>query len=165
MDIKGRLRNYFNYSYLETQRDKSLICEALLQYGYYAFSLEILEYCKPTDLKKTEQKYMDLLKPDYNKILTAGNPGLKRTEESKERMRSAKLGTTLSDETKEKMSANRENSKAVRVTNEETGDVTELSSMRKAAIKIGVSPSSVSTHISNQGFYKGKGYTVYPLLV
>ena len=108
---------------------------------------------------------MDLLNPDYNRIKTAGNSGLKRTDESKERMRSAKLGTTLSDETKAKVSANRDNSKAVRVTNDDTGDVTELPSMRKAATKIGVSSSSVSTHIKEQGFYKGKGYTVYPLLV
>ena len=166
IDIKGRLRNYFNYSYIETQAklDNSLICKALLQYGYYAFSLEILEYCKPTDLKLTEQKYMDLLKPEYNTVKQAGNSGLKRTAESKERMRSAKLGTTLSEETKARISVNRDNSKAVRVTNDKTAEVTEFSSMRKAAANIGVSHTSVSTHIKKQGFYKGKGYTVYPLL-
>ena len=149
-----RLRNYFNYSYLETQAklDNSLICEALLQYGYHAFSLEILEYCKPTDLKQTEQKYMDLLEPAYNLIKTAGNSGLKRTAESKERMRSAKLGTTLSDETKAKISASRDNSKAVRVTNDKTKYITELSSIRRAAAKIGApgSSSSISTHINNR---------------
>ena len=108
---------------------------------------------------------MDLLKPDYNLIKTAGNSGLKRTDESKKRMRLAKLGQVRSDETRAKMADNRDNSKAVRVINDKTGDVTELSSMRKAAAKIGASSTSVSTHIKNQGFYKGKGYTVYPLLL
>ena len=103
---------------------------------------------------------MDLLKPEYNRWAS----GLKRTASSKERMRLAKLGTTHSDETKAKRSANREASIAVRVTNDSTGDITELSSMRKAAAKIGASSGSVSTHIREQGFYKGKGYTVYPLL-
>ena len=108
---------------------------------------------------------MDLLRPEYNTLKKAGNPGLKRTAESKERMRRSKQGTTLSDETKAKISANRDNSKAVRVTNDKTGDITELPSMRKAATKIGASSTSVSTHIKKQGFYKGKGYTVSPLLL
>ena len=109
---------------------------------------------------------MDLLSPKYNILKQAGNPGLKRTDISKERMRSAKLGKSLSDETKAKMSANRDNSKAVRVTNDrdKTREVTELPSIRKAAAKIGVSHSTLSTHIEKQGIYKGKGYTVYPLL-
>ena len=106
-------------------------------------SLEILEYCKPTDLKQTEQKYMDMLSPGYNTLKKAGNPGLKRTAESKEKMRLAKLGQVLSDETKAKMSANRDNSKAVRVTKDDDGDITELPSMRKAAEKVGASSGSV----------------------
>ena len=117
-----------------------------------------MEYCNPTDLKRTEQKYLDIFKPEYNKMKTSGNPGLKRTAESKERMRSAKLGTLLSDETKAKMSANRDNSKAVRVTNDKTGEVTEYPSMRRAAAKLGVSSTSVSTNIKKQGLYKVKGY-------
>jgi group I intron endonuclease len=64
VDIRSRLINYFNYSYLElnAKLDRSLICKALLRYGQQSFSVEILEYCKLTwrDLKKTEQKYMDL---------------------------------------------------------------------------------------------------------
>lgn len=166
VDIKGRLKAYFNLSYLEhNAKLGSLICKALVKYGYSAFSFEILSYCSPSDLKKTEQKYMDLLKPKYNTLKVAGNSGLKRTpdESSKQLMREAKLGKPRSDETKAKMSANRAASKALRVTNVKTGDVMDLSSIRRAAAKLGVSHVSLSTHLKNKGFYESKGYSVYPL--
>ena len=169
VDRKGRLKAYFNFSYLEhnAKEDKSLICKALVKYnkGYSAFSFEILEYCNPADIKRTEQKYMDLFNPKYNimKVALEGNPGLKRTDESKERMRLAKLGKPRSDETKAKMAANRANSKCLRVTNVKTGDVMDFPSIRRAAAKLGVSHTSLSTHIKNKGFYESKGYSVYPL--
>jgi group I intron endonuclease len=42
------------------------ICRALLKYGYSNFSIEILEYCDPSELLKREKYYMDIFQPDYN---------------------------------------------------------------------------------------------------
>lgn len=54
---------------------------ALLLYGYSNFSLEILEYCEPSDVISREQYYMDLLKPEYNTLKTAGSSiGFKYSE-------------------------------------------------------------------------------------
>ena len=48
------------------------IDRALLKYGYSKFKLEILEYCKISNLIEREQYYLDNLKPEYNILLKAG---------------------------------------------------------------------------------------------
>ena len=48
-----------------------IIYKALLAHGFDNFKLEILEHCKPSDLIKREQHYIDLLKPEYNIIKIA----------------------------------------------------------------------------------------------
>ena len=75
----------------------------------------------------------------------------------------AKVGKPLashSEETKTKMSANRAASKTVRVTSANTQEVFDLPSIRRAAVKIGVSHTSLSSHLKNVGLYVGKGYIV-----
>ncbi len=92
---------------------------ALLKHGYSNFQLEILEYCKKSELIKREQYYLDLLQPEYNILKIAGSSlGYKHTQYSKEKMSEAKLGSkhtlfgkTLSEETKAKMSAAKEGGK------------------------------------------------------
>ena len=51
----------------------SLIHKALLKYGYSAFKLDILEYCKPENLINREQYYLDLFKPNLNILTIAGS--------------------------------------------------------------------------------------------
>lgn len=51
----------------------SLIARALIKYGYSNFQLEILEYCEPSNCIDREQYYIDLLKPEYNILKTAGS--------------------------------------------------------------------------------------------
>ena len=48
-----------------------MIYNALLNYGYSNFSLEILEYCDKSTLIEREQYYMNLLHPKYNILRTA----------------------------------------------------------------------------------------------
>ena len=63
-------------------KNKSIINNALLKYGYAKFSLEILEYCEPIKCIKREQYYLYLLKPEYNLLKTAGSLlGYKNLEE------------------------------------------------------------------------------------
>jgi group I intron endonuclease len=49
------------------------IYKAILKHGHSNFSLEILEYCEPSKVLEREQYYIDLLKPEYNILKTAGS--------------------------------------------------------------------------------------------
>jgi len=72
---------------------KSAIARALLKYGYSNFSLEILEYCSPSKCLEREQYYLEILKPEYNLLKTAGSGlGRKHTEETKDKMSDANKG-------------------------------------------------------------------------
>ena len=60
-----------------------IICNSLLKHGYSNFSLIILEYCDSEKCIEREQYYLDLIKPEYNILQTAGsNLGYKHTEET-----------------------------------------------------------------------------------
>jgi len=69
------LKNYFTISFLkkEINKGRSIIIQALLKYGYYAFSLEILEHCEPSEAVAREQYYLDLLHPEYNILKKASS--------------------------------------------------------------------------------------------
>lgn len=70
-----------------------IINRALLKYGYSEFRLDILEYCSKEDVLTREQYYLDLLKPKYNILKTAGSSlGFKHTKETIEKFQAiAKL--------------------------------------------------------------------------
>jgi len=72
-----------------------LIYKAILAHGYSNFSLEILEYCEPDKniILEREQYYLDLLKPEYNILSTAGSSlGHKHSKETRDKIRAARLG-------------------------------------------------------------------------
>ena len=64
VDLAKRLGSYYNKN--ELNRNSRPIKDALLKYGHKSFTLDILEYCSPTELLEREQLYIDLLKPEYN---------------------------------------------------------------------------------------------------
>lgn len=74
-DLRKRLSWYFRFNHLNklAESSVSLICRALLKYGYSKFRLDILEYCDANLLIDREQYYIDLLKPKYNILLVAGS--------------------------------------------------------------------------------------------
>jgi group I intron endonuclease len=69
------LKGYFSIFFLEAEikKGRSRINNALLKYGYSNFTLEILEYCDPSEAISREQYYLDSLNPEYNILLTAGS--------------------------------------------------------------------------------------------
>jgi hypothetical protein len=75
-NLGRRFRNYFDKSCLkrELKKGNSIINNSLLKNDYSNFSLEILEYCEPSNCLEREQYYIDLLKPKYNLSLTARAP-------------------------------------------------------------------------------------------
>jgi group I intron endonuclease len=82
-DISKRFKNYFNLSYIKS-KDSFIINKALIKYGYYNFSVTILEYCDKYDLLVREQYYFDKLNPQYNILKIAGSSRyFKHSEETK----------------------------------------------------------------------------------
>jgi group I intron endonuclease len=88
---------YFNTNYILKktiiEKSNSIIYNSILKNGYSNFTLEILEYCEPSETISREQYYLDLLKPEYNILLTAGSPlGYKHNDETKAKMSASKIG-------------------------------------------------------------------------
>jgi group I intron endonuclease len=106
ISLSGRFSNYYSLNYPNNKLEKgsSIIYNALLKYGYSNFSLDILEYCKPDIIR--EQKYIDILKPEYNILKIAGSRfGIKQTEKAKRLIGDASKGRNFSRESKTKMQA------------------------------------------------------------
>lgn len=114
-----------------------IINKALKKHKHCNFSLEILEYCEPSNVISREQYYLDLLKPEYNILKIAGSSlGFKHTEETLIQMRNRKhsvktkaimseakkgenhplFGKTCSEETKSKISEARKGQKILEET-------------------------------------------------
>ena len=135
MDLRRRFKEYFNVNHL--LRNKNLaICAALGKYGYSLFSLEVLEYCDPSNILKREQYYLDLIKPQYNILKTAGSfVGFKHTEETKNKLAVLFKGN--------KNSQNHPAAVSVEVLDLESGETSIFSSARKAAVALNISNSTV----------------------
>jgi len=105
INLTARFYMYFSLYHI-TNRKNSVICRALLKYGYSKFSLEILEYCSPEIVIKREQYYIDLYKPEYNILKVAGSSlGRKLSQATKAKISLAKLGVKPSSETLVKLRA------------------------------------------------------------
>jgi len=90
-ELHKRLINYYNKSYLNSH-NSMYIYKAILNHGYGAFSLSILEYIDISNLSledarklilEHEQYYLDSLKPHYNILIIAGSRlGYKHSEQT-----------------------------------------------------------------------------------
>ena len=149
------------------------ICRALRKYGHSNFRLEILEYCAKSDTISREQYYLDLLKPEYNILPTAGSRmGKTHTEETKIQMSESHKGKNFSEETRTKMSESakgkiyseetkikisKANGKTIKVTDLETNLSSNYVSIRKAAEALGVANSTLFYHFKKSSFFCLKG--------
>jgi len=74
------------------KRGKSAIYNALLKYDHSKFKLVILAYCEKKETLKLEQKFINILKPEYNLCKIAGSSlGRIITISSRQKMRAAQL--------------------------------------------------------------------------
>jgi group I intron endonuclease len=108
INIPERLCHYYSKKHMETQlkMGRSAIFSGILKHGIAKFKLEILVYCSQKKCIKLEQKYFNLLKPEYNLLKTAGSClGCKRSEETRAKMSAIFKGIPKSVETKAKISA------------------------------------------------------------
>lgn len=154
------------------------IYKALLKHGYSNFRLEILEYCDQNrvSLIEREQFYLDLLKPEYNILSTAGsNLGYKHTEETLAKFKArkftlehkAKLQQHLTklnafpftSEQRAKISAGiakfnvSTKSKKLVFTNKETQQAIKFLSFRDAALAMKISRNTIAKCLENKKSY------------
>ena len=172
--LNDRFRRYFNHSYLSSsKRGASLICKALLKYGYAGFRLEILEYCSISIVLDREQFYIDKLNPEYNILKIAGsNLGYKHSEASLKLMSDASksrneseevlkfkreimLERKLSSDHLERMAKNNPFRMPIILSNIETGENKEFTSLIQAALFLGVHMTTVKRYLVNSKPYKG----------
>lgn len=137
--LTQRFYMYYSVQHLLLRKSNSLICRALLKYGYAKFTLEILEYCDPKDLLAREQFYIDSIKPKYNILKVAGSSlGRILSDEHKAKISASKIGSKHSEETlvkiREHLTAlNKSKAFRVKVTDLETGFIEIYDSATKAA--------------------------------
>jgi len=149
------------------------IYKSLLKHGYAKFRLEILEYCSTDKLIQREQFYFDKYNPEYNILKLAGSPlGYKHSEAAKtlisiasknrkisestrDLKRKTLLGKTLDKERVEKMRLSNTLRQPVLLTNSETGDIKEFSSMTDAGVFLGISRVTVSKLLLSNVLYRG----------
>ena len=156
-----------------SKRGASLICKALLKYGYAGFRLEILEYCSISIVLDREQFYIDKLNPEYNILKIAGsNLGYKHSEASLKLMSDASksrneseevlkfkreimLERKLSSDHLERMAKNNPFRMPIILSNIETGENKEFTSLIQAALFLGVHMTTVKRYLVNSKPYKG----------
>lgn len=101
--MSRRLAQYYSLPILF--KSNMLINKALLKSGHSYFILEILEYCEPENAVSREQYYIDLFKPEYNLLKTAGSLlGFKHSEETRDKLAAVRLGKKHTIETLAKIS-------------------------------------------------------------
>jgi hypothetical protein len=156
-----RFNSYLNKSRLEREITKngSIIYRALLKYNY-KFRLDIIEYCSVESLIEREQFFLDNWDFKYNILKVAKSLlGFKHSFSSIERMRKAKLGKTVSEKTKLKLSATYRAFPLI-VTNLITNQIINLPSIRTTAKFLNLHHSYLAKCLKNNNYYKNKVYYV-----
>jgi len=161
--LDRRFASYYSFKFID-RRQTSLICKALLKYGYSKFRLEVIEYCPVENLLQREQYYLDLLKPKYNILTTAGSSlGYKHTKETiaKFKLRKHSEDTlekfkakTFSEEHRAKISV--ANCSKVLVVDLLTNNHSEYDSIRKAAEELGAPYSTIRYYALKGKLYLDK---------
>ena len=155
-NLSRRISWYYSFNRINKLEVRSLICRALLKYGYSGFRLDILEYCSKEKVLEREQYYMDLMKPEYNILQVAGSSsGFKHSEETMAKLRARKpsaeqieklrernIEYNARQETKAKarvrmLEINEKKGIRVEVIDTETKETRSYSSIREAARVIG----------------------------
>lgn len=178
MNLAKRFHMYYSRKCLLSWKSISLIYQAIQKYGYSNFSLEILEYCDPSDLIIREQYYIDLLNPKYNICKKAGScfgrifsketrakisllaQGRNHSEGTKSKLREARLGVKSSEETRAKLSTIQSTrlkdpnpGREVKVTDIQSGEINIYNSTRSTAKELGTTHTTIRNYIKNKKLF------------
>lgn len=103
-----RISDYYQPWYLASKNNLYIV-RSLNKYSMESFNLHILEYSDSENVIVCEQKWIDLISPEYNVNPTAGSSkGYKHSVESIEKIRKAAVGRKHTDEVRDLMSKNRQ---------------------------------------------------------
>ena len=132
------------------------------KYGLEDLVFSLLEETHEKIIIEREQHYIDLLKPFFNiRKVADSNIGIKRSIETKEKLRLINLGKKLSDTTKQKMadrmygnaySKNITPVNAKKIICTKTG--IEFSKIEDAAIYVGLKRTTLNAQLSGQNTNK-----------
>ena len=171
---------YYNIKYITRASKSSLICRALLKYGYSSFTLDILEYCETSVLIEREQYYIDNLKPEYNVLKVASSLfGYKHTiaklreaalgrtylhtEETKKKISENMLGYKHTQETKQKLKLIQSNRTkhpvkgiSIQVKDTSTGKITFYDSLRNAGEGLNCSHHTIKNNLDNGKLFRNR---------
>nr|YP_009072334.1 GIY-YIG endonuclease [Sclerotinia borealis]AHX82998.1 GIY-YIG endonuclease [Sclerotinia borealis] len=159
VDLNKRLYHYYSLKLMQlyVEKRKSYIYSALIKHGYSNFTLEIMEYCDKDKVIEREQYYLNILKPKYNLLKTAGSRyGFEHSEFTREKMSLSQKG--------HKGSFNQPNAKILMVTDLETNSSTYYDSINLAAKALNCGDSSILKNLKSKTGKAYKGRCVFKLL-
>lgn len=137
INLNKRKHNHLSDLRLNKHRNKHLQ-SSYNKHGEDKFEFTVLCECIYNELIKLEQKFIDDLNPEYNICKVAGSQlGMRRTNESRQRMREAQLGKKQPKEVIEKRM--RKIRKPVVQLTEDGEFVQEFDSAKKAADALNIS--------------------------
>lgn len=164
------------------------ISRAIVKYGFDNFIIIVLAYTNQDNLINLEQEFIDKYSPEYNTLKQANSSkGHKHSELSKRKMRLAKLGHVMSNETRDKISKSRTGinkgysmseqaknklsismqgnnnniAKQIQVIDVNTGLINVYKGYAEARFYTGVSHQTVRKHIGKQ--YKNYIFNILPI--
>lgn len=129
--------------------------------------MEILEYCSNTEVLAREQFYLDNIKPEYNilkiagsnlgykhsvaslKLMSMASKSINQSEDFLKKKREAMLGRELSKTHLDNMAQNNPFRQSVVLSNSNTGDSQQFSSMAQAALFLGVHMTTVKRYLNS----------------
>ena len=157
---------YYNVNRILNEKSMP-INQSLLKHSYQNFSLTILEFCNIDSLVSREKHFFDVYSPEYNILNIPGSPsrgsGWKHSEATIENMRTAASKTFKSPEFLTKLSKGQSSGIkvevtdlitntylpcSIEVTNVQTNEVLNYSSISSAGEALDISQSSISVYLS-----------------
>lgn len=105
--LYSRISDYYQPWYLDSKNNLYIV-RSLNKYSMNNFNLHILEYSDSENVILCEQKWIDLIQPEYNTNPIAGSTkGYQHSPEAIEKMKILATGRKHTDEVKDLMSKNR----------------------------------------------------------
>lgn len=159
VDLSKRLYRYYSLAHIIAQSEFSLICKALVKYGYSTFSFEILEFCDRKDVLVREQYYIDLLEPEYNILKKAGSHlGYKHTDEAKAKMRGPRNYSAehLAKIKEHITNYNAKRAVAIEVLDTEKDILTEYASIRLTARELNSNDRTIKRYVDSNKLFLGR---------
>jgi group I intron endonuclease len=122
INLCARFLRYYSVAYLNN-KSNLIISRALIKYGYFNFSIEILEYCDKSLLLEKEQFYLTEFNPPYNILKIAGSSkGFKHSEKSKNKISVSLKGKYIGENSPNFGRTHSEKAKQLAPSSEEGGE-------------------------------------------